>query len=345
MATFVQRSGPGGRRVWQVKIRRRGYPPQSGTFDSKGRAEAWARQIEGEMDRGVFVSRAEAENTTLAEVLDRYAREVLPTKKSTRPITYHARNVREGLGALSLAAITSSVLAKYRDQQLRKGYAAQTVKHDLSLISRVLNICIKEWGIALPAGNPVLQVKMPRVANARDRRLVGDEQARLLAAAQVYGGEIGPLITWAIETAMRRGEIAAMRWEHLDGPSGPQCRTTRSGGNEARVLLIPETKTGTPRRVPLSTAARAVLDGLPRRIDGRVWGMRPDSISQAFERVCKAAGIEGLTFHDLRHEATSRLFEKGLNPMQVAAITGHKTLQMLKRYTHLRAEDLVGMLG
>ena len=130
---------------------------------------------------------------------------------------------------------------------------------------------------------------------------------------------------------MRRGEIAAMRWDHMD--------------RKARALLIPETKTWTPRRVPLSTAALGVLDQLPRRIDGRVWAMRPDSISQAFERVCKAADIEGLTFHDLRHEATSRLFEKGLNPMQVAAITGHKTLQMLKRYTHLRAEDLVGMLG
>ena len=87
------------------------------------------------------------------------------------------------------------------------------------------------------------------------------------------------------------------------------------------------------------------LDALPRRIDGRVWGMRPDSISQAFERVCKAAGIEGLTFHDLRHEATSRLFEKGLEIMQVKTITGHKTLQMLLRYTHLRAKDLVGRLG
>ena len=180
-------------------------------------------------------------------------------------------------------------------------------------------------------GNPAELVHKPRLPQGRDRRLVGDEQARLLAAAHAYGGEIGPLITWAIETAMRRGEIAAMRWDHLD--------------RRARVLLIPETKTGTPRRVPLSTAALGVLDGLPRRIDGRVWAMRPDSISQAFERVCKAAGVEGLTFHDLRHEATSRLFERGLNPMQVAAITGHKTLQMLKRYTHLRAEDLVGMLG
>ncbi len=122
-----------------------------------------------------------------------------------------------------------------------------------------------------------------------------------------------------------------MRWEDVD--------------RKARVLWVPETKTGTPRRVPLSTKALAVLDSLTRRLDGQVWGMRPDSISQAFERVCLAAGIEGLTFHDLRHEATSRLFEKGLNPMQVAAITGHKTLQMLKRYTHLRAEDLVALIG
>ena len=158
-----------------------------------------------------------------------------------------------------------------------------------------------------------------------------NEETRLLAAAKAYGGEIGPIITWAIETTMRRGEIAAMRWEHLD----PKART----------LLYQETKMGTPRKVPLSTRALAVLDTLPRRIDGHVWGMRPDSISQAFEQVCAEAKVEGLTFHDLRHEATSRLFEKGLNPMQVAAITSHKTLQMLKRYTHLRAEDLVGMLG
>ena len=130
-------------------------------------------------------------------------------------------------------------------------------------------------------------------AITRWRRLVGNEQTSLLAAAATYGGEIGPLITWAIETAMRRGEIAAMRWEHLD--------------RKACVLLVPETKNGTPRRVPLSTVALAVLDGLPRRLDGRVWGMRPDSISQAFERVCQAASIEGLTFHDLRHEAASRL--------------------------------------
>ena len=337
MASLRQRPGPGGRRVWQVRVKRRGYPEMARTFDLKTEAEAWARQIESEMDRGIFVSRAEAENTSLAEALERYAREVLPGKKSRRVILSQIKYLTPRLGHLALSAITSSTLARYRDQRLADGAAAQTAKHDLSLISRVLNTAIKEWGIALPAGNPVLQIKMPRVANARDRRLVGDEYARLMGAAETYGGEIGPLITWAIETAMRRGEIAAMRWEHLDGPSGPQCR-------KARVLLIPETKTGTPRRIPLSTAAVATLNALPRRPDGHVWSMRPDSISQAFERVCKAAGIEGLTFHDLRHEAASRLSEKGFEAMEVAAITGHKTMQMVKRYTHFRAEDLVGRL-
>ena len=97
--------------------------------------------------------------------------------------------------------------------------------------------------------------------------------------------------------------------------------------------------------MPLSSRALTVLTHLPRRVDGKVWGMRADSITQAFERACSRASIENLRFHDLRHEAASRLFEKGLNPMQVAAITGHKTLQMLKRYTHLKAEDLAKMLG
>ena len=330
MATLVQRFA-NGKRVWQVKIRRRGYPVQSGTFNTKNKADAWARQIEGEMDRGVFVSRVEAENTTLTEALDRYARDVSPDKKTANREKYTVRVWQESpLKGRSLASIGSQDVAGVVRGMSAQGLGPNTIRLHLALLSHLFNVARKEWGMAF-LSNPVESVRKPKLPQGRDRRLVGDEYPRLLATARTYGGEIGPIITWAIETAMRRGEIAAMRWEHLD--------------RKARVLLIPETKNGTPRRVPLSVAALAVLDNLPRRIDGQVWGMRPDSISQAFERVCEAAGIEGLAFHDLRHEATSRLFEKGLNPMQVAAITGHKTLQMLKRYTHLRAEDLVGMLG
>ena len=331
MATYVQRPGPGGKRVWQALVRRKGYPQQTQTFDTKSEAQAWAGGIENAMRRGTFVSHAEAERTTLAEALDRYRREVTPAKKGASIERFRLdRWAAHDYAQRSLASIRGKDIADYIEERRQDGAAPATIHKEINLLSHLFNTARTAWGME-SLGNPAEFVRKPRQPNARDRRLVADELPRLLAAAQSYGGEIGPLITWAIETAMRRGEIAAMRWDHLD--------------RRARVLLIPETKTGTPRRVPLSTAALGVLDGLPRRLDGRVWGMRPDSISQAFERVCKVAGIEGLTFHDLRHEATSRLFEKGLNPMQVAAITGHKTLQMLKRYTHLRAEDLVGMLG
>jgi integrase len=335
MATFRKRPGPGGRAAWQAQIIRRGHESQYRTFDTKAEAEAWARQVEGEMDRGVFVSRAEAEATTLAEALDRYLTEVTPTKKPTT--AYRERVIGRHLQAhplarQALASIRGKDMAAYMRQRQADGKGANTIRLELALLSHLFNTARAAWGME-SLSNPVDLVKgqRPKLPGGRTRRLVDDEQARLLAAASAYGGEIGSIITWAIETAMRRGEIAAMRWEHLD--------------RRARVLLIPITKTGTPREVPLSRAAAAVLDGLPRRLDGQVWGMRPDSISQAFERVCKAAGIEGLTFHDLRHEATSRLFEKGsMGDMQVAAITGHKTHQMLKRYTHLRAKDLVPLL-
>ena len=335
MASFIPRKGPGGKRVWQAHVRRRGYPAQARTFDTKAEAEAWAATIESEIARGVFVSRTEAEATSLAEGLERYQSEIVPTKKQSNRERRRVGGLIRQLGPLAarpLAGIRGKDVVTYIKDRTARGAGPNTIRLDLALLSHLFNVARTAWGME-SLTNPVDLVKgqRPKLPGGRTRRLVGDEQTRLLAASQAYGGEIGPLITWAVETAMRRGEIAAMRWEHVD--------------RKARVLLIPETKNGTPRRVPLSTSALAVLDGLPRRIDGRVWGMRPDSISQAFERVCKAAGIEGLTFHDLRHEATSRLFEKGLNPMEVAAITGHKTLQMLKRYTHLRAEDLVGRLG
>ncbi len=299
------------------------------TFDTKAQAEAWAATIESEIARGLFFSRTEAENTTLDDLLNRYEREIVSAKKGAQIESYRLNRFRESaLARRSIASIRGTDLALWRDGRLKEVSPA-TVGREMNILGHVFETARKEWGI--PLVNPVRDIRRPPAPNARTRRLVDDEQPRLLSAAQTYGGEIGPIITWAIETAMRRSEIAGIRWEHLD--------------RKDRVLLIPETKNGTPRQVPLSSVALQVLEGLPRRLDGRAWSMRPDSISQAFERVCKAAGIEGLTFHDLRHEATSRLFEKGLNPMEVAAITGHKTLQMLKRYTHLKAKDLVGRLG
>ncbi len=359
MATLVRRPGPGGRRVWQARIRKKGHPPLTRTFDRKASAEAWARQVEAEMERGTFVSRAESESTTLAEVLRRYAAEVTPAKRSAENERGRIDMIlRDPIASLSLAALDGSAVAAFRDRRMEVN-APKSVRNDLVLLRHVLQVADREWRLHLPRGNPVDAVRKPQVPRGRDRRLLPGEETRLLAACRAYGGPIESLVVLALETAMRRGELAAMRWEHLDG----------------KVLSVPETKTGEPRRVPLSTRAREVLAGLPRRLDGWVWGIRADSITQAFDRAvkrgradyeaacsgateCRDRGekpgapvqpdprmLRDLRFHDLRHEATSRLFEKGLNPMEVAAITGHKTLQMLKRYTHLRAEDLVERLG
>lgn len=329
MATIRKR----GDLQWEARIRRRGYPVQCKTFETKTRAETWARQIEAEMDRGVFVSRVEAESTTLAEALERYATEVTARKKHAVKEAPRVRALQmRGIALKTLSAIRGKDVAAFIREREAEGVGANTIRLDLAVLSHLYNIARSAWGME-SLGNPVdlVRTQRPKVPRGRERRLQDDEEARLLTAARTYGGEMEVIIGFAIATALRRGEIVGMRWDHVD--------------RKAHVLLVSETKNGTPRRVPLSSSARALLEALPRRIDGRVWSMRPDSISQAFERICKAAGIEGLTFHDLRHEATSRLFEKGLNPMEVAAITGHKTLQMLKRYTHLRAEDLVHRLG
>lgn len=348
MASIYKRNG-----FWRAEVCKRGVR-KSHTFDTKSDAETWAAKVESEIGRGIFVDHSEAERTTLTEALDRYEREVLPHKKSQRPVKYQIKRLKEDLGRLKLVAVTSSVLAKYRDERLGT-VNNQTVRHDLSLVSRVFNVAAKEWGIPLPHGNPVAQLRMPKLPPSRDRRLSGEEAVRLLAAAREYEessgntGQIQAIFRFALETAMRRGEISAMSWEHVNF--------------KTRVLLVPDTKAGEPRKVPLSSVAVKTLQALPRRLDNQVWGITADAITKAFDRICIRAQrrhvaecqirnekpspefLHDVRFHDLRHEATSRLFEHGFNVMEVAAITGHKTLQMLKRYTHLRAEDLAKKLG
>ncbi len=130
---------------------------------------------------------------------------------------------------------------------------------------------------------------------------------------------------------MRRGELLKLKWEDID--------------LEKQVAHLEMTKNGSKRDVPLSKRAKEILSGMPHCINGRVFPLTEDSVKGLWSRLSKRTGIYDLRFHDLRHEATSRLFEKGLNIMEVSAITGHKDLRMLKRYTHLRAEDLAKKLG
>lgn len=323
MATFDKR-GP-----YQIRARvqRKGRKSIARTFTNINDARNWALETEAAIKRGAYIDTAAAETTTVRQILDRYNEEIRPRLKGNSD-GGRVRRLIADLGDLTLSMLDVHHVAKYRDRRIGEGAAPSSIVHEIGVLNRALKCCVMDWGIALPRGIVTANVRKPSVDNGRDRRLVADEQERLLAAADASKSrEIGLIIVMALETAARRGEIQGMEWKHVNLGAG--------------TWHIPITKTGTPRTVPLTDRALETLQALPRRIDGRVWQMTDGhSISQAFARVCKRAGINGLRFHDLRHEATSRFFERGLNMMEVAAITGHKSLSMLRRYTHLRAEDL-----
>jgi integrase len=265
----------------------------------------------------------------LTDALDRYEREISFLKKG-----YHQERKRirswksHPMASRFLPEIRSADIAAYRNERTRAGVSANTIRLDLAILSHLFEIARLEWGME-SLQNPVRKIRLPPVPEGRDRRLDPGELEKLLNACSV---ELSMIVRFAIETAMRRGEILSMVWERVD--------------LDKRIVLLSETKNGKRRAVPLTGEAVSVLRTRSEsRIDGnKVWRMGPDSVSQSFAKACRKAKIADLRFHDLRHEATSRLFEKGLSTMEVAAITGHKTLQMLMRYTHLKPEALLKRL-
>ena len=308
--------------------------PAVKSFKTKTEAARWARLLESEVDRGVFVDRSDCEQTTVGELIDRYLSEVTPKKKSVRSEKQRLNALKSHFGAFSLASVRSSHISAYRDAKIKAGLAGATVVKDLNSLSHLFEVAIKDWGLPLIA-NPAKLVRRPQVARGRDRRLLPGEEAKLVAACgKSRATMLLPAVRFAIETAMRMGEILSLEWRNVDVAQ--------------RVATLPDTKTGDARKVPLSTAALAAISPLPRHFkDGRVFWTwkRTDSLENAWRLAVKAAGITDFRFHDLRHEAVSRLVERGLNVMEVSAISGHKTLQMLRRYTHLKAEELVKKLA
>lgn len=327
MATFRKRDSGS----WQARIQRVGYPDLTKSFRTKTEAKVWARQIEAEIDRGNYSAPAPVENdrTTLGELIDRYQVEVSPTKKCHLSELRRLKQLKGALGGLVLLDIQSQHIAAYRDSRLKEGKAPGTVIRELNNLSHIFSIIIKEWNYPLTV-NPVQLIRKPSALRGRDRRLKPGELDLLLANLQDTQ-EVKQIVQLAVETGMRRSELLGMTWENID--------------TAKRVVLLPDTKNGDSREVPLSSRALEVLNSVGVKTEGPVFTTKPDSVSQAFSRACKRANLKDLRFHDLRHEATSRLFEKGLNTMEVSAITGHKTLSMLKRYTHLKASDLALRLG
>lgn len=313
---------------WQVQIRRYGIKPETKTFPTRDEAKIWARLIESEIDRGIYVSRYEAEHITFAELINRYQKEVTPNKKSASREISRLKCLKIFFGDVVLARINSEMVARFRDERLSLKLSGATVIKDLNTLSHIIDTAIKEWGLYIPQ-NPVKNIRKPRVNNSRSRRLSNEEEIILLTKCREHSLTMESIVIFAIETAMRLGEIINLNWSDID--------------MERQVASLLITKNGEGRQVPLSNAAIAAVETLPRHIASLkvFWRWKTvSSFESSWQRVLAKSEIQNFRFHDLRHEATSRLFEKNLNMLEVSTITGHKTLQMLKRYTHLSVDKI-----
>ena len=316
---------------YQANVRRKGYAPVTATFTSREVAKRWIKSTEIAIERGDYAPRC---TITVGELMHKYENEYLPTLKNGGDShKWRVRLLKRYFNDLPLADLTPAHLAKYRDQRLLK-VAPLTVKRDLSVLSSAINTAVIEWSVPLDL-NPVSRIRFKNADVPRDRRLQHREEQLLLSRAYPC---LKRQIIVAIETAMRQGEIYNIRKNDINV--------------QHQTLRIPETKTDKPRIIPLSKRALKALTE-QTRASGNVVHMTDKPIFEVnrwtewnrFTRLKKECGIDELRFHDLRHEATSRLFERGFNVMEVASITGHENLKHLKRYTHIKPESLVARLG
>jgi len=283
------------------------------------------------MERGTHHSNIGVNAQTFRELLQRYACQVSPTKRGGRDEVIRIRAIeRTRLGGYAMTNLTPIAVAQFRDERLKQVQAGAVIR-DLALISSVINHARKEWGLTVE--NPCELVRKPAAPPGRTRVLSVVEEARLLSAL----APIGRRSPWALaatqlalETAMRRGELLSLEWRHVN--------------LEQRTALLPVTKNGQSRRVPLSTRAIAVLASLEGPKVGKVLHISAATLHQAFYRAVRRADLQDLRFHDLRHTAATRIAAKLPNVIELAAVTGHRTVQMLKRYYHPDASALAQKL-
>ena len=343
MASFYKRGGY----QWEARIRRRGFPTIGRTFESKAEAQIWAIQTEAEMHRGSFIVRNPAEDLSMRELLERFTVEVSPSHKGhLKEAARMRRTAKCRVWETHVANLKPADIAAWRDQRLKE-VAPSTVLREIGDLALVLNHAMKEWGVVLPS-NPFKSVKRPKVSNARERRLkmadphdklAKSEEEILLAACSPNSSVLGrcrvkwlkPMVELAIETAMRRGELLRLEWQHVD--------------LNTSVVYLPDTKNGESRHVPLTPKATEIFRSLDRGSSPRVFEVSENAFKLAWQRGVKRSGLRDLHFHDLRHEAASRLAEKLSNILELSSVTGHKDIRMLKRYYHPRAEDLAKKLA
>ena len=312
---------------WQAQVRRTGFPAYTKTFASKSAATHWTNNIE---QRLAVAVPTKSDARRLACLVERYLIEVTPMKRCASIEQSILRAfLRTPLAQIRLKDLTVQHVAAYRDERKAR-VTGSTIIREFSLLARCLSVAEREWQIHVPV-NAFRDVEKPRANAPRNRRLAAGELDRLLEAARSSRSPyMEPLIIVALETAMRQGELLKLHWHHID-PQNRQCS-------------VVESKNGFGRSVPLTEVAMDVLAKQPFDPGVPIFRASYSAVRQAWRRVTRKAQVTDLHFHDLRHEAISRLVEVGLTLPEVGAISGHRDTRTLLRYAHPDSRLLVSKL-
>jgi integrase len=338
MATIQKRKNS-----WRVQVRRRGKAV-SATFDTKTEAEIWAINAESKILRGESLAAiinplAPRVGETVANIFERYADEVSPKKRGGRWEQIRLRGMARRFSVFDrpIKAITGPDIAEWRDARLLS-VSPSTVNREISLISTVFTHAMKEWRLGLTF-NPCALVAKPRKARPRTQRISATERQQIIGQLG-WDGRSEPKTSaqWvafafylALETAMRKGEILSLRWADVD-----------FGARHAHLDM---TKNGDERFVPLSMAAMTLLKIVKHRDPAApVVPIQAGNFDKLFRTARRDAGLMHIHFHDSRREAASTMAPKLSNVLELAAITGHKSLAMLQVYYKPKAADLAARL-
>lgn len=331
MASFRKRSGG-----WRAEVAKLGIR-DSQTFSTKALAQAWATQREADILAGV-PGRAIGVNSSLSDALMRYKREVSPSKAGQRweEIRLDKLNNELPFVGLRIGEVTVDQIAEWRDAQL-KSLKAPSVRREMTLLSSVFEIAKREWRWC--ATNPVREVKRPGNGRPRDRRVLADEEQRLVnrfgyvegAKPETLLQELAYAFLIALETAMRQGEILSLTKAntHLD----------------QRYVRLDVTKNGDSRNVPLTKRAVDLLGVLAESAgpSGELFKLSSGTADAMFRRIRDELEIVDLRFHDTRHEATTRLARK-LDVLDLARMTGHRDPRSLMVYYNATATEVASRL-
>ena len=313
---------------WQVIIRKQGHPHVYKSFKSYSEAINYAEESEANIRKGLFVDMSEANQTTLRDTLVRYKDEVTTSKKGARQEGSKINKLmRHKICNYSLARLTPNKIAKFKNE-LATTYAPATVNKYLSLISVAVNTAKNEWGIHLPL-DPCSKIKRMKEPEAKDIRVSPKEEASLLRhSLRSKKHWLRAIIIVALETGMRRGELFKL--------NKADCDFFKS------IATLRDTKSGTDRKIGLSLKAVETLKSLPPTIDGRFFPTHSEQFKFYYRQIQKWSGVNK-KFHSLRHEWTSRMFEKGWDIAHVATQGGWKDWKMLRRYSAISPEYLAGL--